>query len=138
MSLTMAKTTIVTTQVSIAMMNPSWVKILPGLLEGTCSLTLSLLPVPLTLPRFCKANAEIAHNLLHWKRALNDWVIDRIKADGHMDPDKLAERTNWSKKQLRKFANEIVDGWEAEREVKSLYHDFKLNLDHARNSKQGR
>jgi hypothetical protein len=55
-----------------------------------------------------------------------------------MEPEKLAERADWSKKQLGKYANEIVDGWEAEREIKNLYHDFKLNLDHARNSKQGR
>jgi hypothetical protein len=55
-----------------------------------------------------------------------------------MDAENLAERADWPKKRLTKYANEIVDDWESENEIKSLYRDFKLILDSARNNKQGR
>jgi hypothetical protein len=89
----------------------------------------------LTTPRFCKANAQTAHSLIHWKHALNGWVIDRLKSDGHLSGSKLAEREDWSIKKRSKYANSIVDDWEEEKEIKALYRDFKINLDTARQGK---
>ena len=85
--------------------------------------------------RFCRANAQTAHSLIHWKHALNDWVVDRLKTDGHLAAPKLAEREDWSTNKRNKFAIRIVDEWEAEGEIKALYRDFKINLDHARQGK---
>jgi hypothetical protein len=90
------------------------------------------------LPRFCKGNAEKAHSLIHWKHALNEWVIDCLKNDKHLTPAKLAEREEWSKKKRSEYANRIVDEWDANDQIKNLYHDFKLNLQEAREGKKDR
>ncbi|KAI9745156.1 MAG: hypothetical protein M1818_001434 [Claussenomyces sp. TS43310] len=88
--------------------------------------------------RFCKDNAETAHSLIHWKHALNSWVVDTIKSDGHLEPGKLAQREDWSKKKKNKYAIGIVDGWEAGKQISSLWRDFKNVLEQARTSKPSR
>jgi hypothetical protein len=88
--------------------------------------------------RFCKANAETAHALIHWKHALNGWVEDQLENEGYLAPEALAERIKWKKKRLGQFANGIVDKWGDEGQIKALYRDFKNNLDSAREQKQDR
>jgi len=88
--------------------------------------------------RFCKGNAETAHALIHWKHALNDWVIETLKGEGHLTPQKLAQREDWSKKKRSEYANGIVDGWWESKEIKGLYRDFKNTLEVARQGKTGR
>jgi hypothetical protein len=41
-------------------------------------------------------------------------------------------------KQRREDANNIVDGWDANGQIQSLYRDFKNQLESAREAKQGR
>lgn len=86
----------------------------------------------------CKANAETAHMLIHWKWALNSWVQQQLDDDGHSTPAKLAERDKWSTKKRGKYAIAIVDRWEANRVLKGIYRDFKNTLEEARNSQQSR
>jgi hypothetical protein len=86
---------------------------------------------------FCKANADQAHALLHWKYALNEWVIGNLEAEGYLTPAKLAEREKMKSKRRRDFANNIVDGWESDGQIKALWRDFKINLETAREAKQG-
>jgi hypothetical protein len=88
--------------------------------------------------RFCRANAQTAHSLIHWKHALNEWVIDRLKTEGLLAAPKLAEREDWSTSKRSKYANRIVDEWEQAGEIKALYRDFKINLDFARQGKPTR
>lgn len=90
------------------------------------------------LGRFCRANAERAHALIHWKHALYEWVVQTLSDQGFLDAEKLAERIRWGQKKLGAFANEIVDEWTENGEVKGLYRDFKNNLEAARNNKQDR
>lgn len=91
-----------------------------------------------TLPRFCRANAQTAHSLIHWKHALNEWVLGNLEGKGHLTQAKLAERDKMKNKQRKKQANEIVDEWEEEGTIKSLYGDFKRSLEAAREGKQER
>jgi hypothetical protein len=86
----------------------------------------------------CRDNAQQAHALIHWKYALNEWVIDQLENEGYLTPDKLAEREKMKAKKRRDHANEVVDGWEATGIIKNLYRDFKSQLEAARESKQGR
>lgn len=88
--------------------------------------------------RFCKDNAETAHSLIHWKYALNSWVLDTIKNEGHLDPAKLSQREEWSKKKKNKCAISIVDVWESGKQIASLWKDFKNVLERARESKQSK
>ena len=104
------------------------------MLAGKLITSPSPLP-PSNNTRFCRANAQTAHSLIHWKHALNDWVIDRLKTDGHLGAPKLAEREDWNTNKRSKYANRIVDEWEEEGEIKALYRDFKINLDVARQGK---
>lgn len=90
------------------------------------------------LGRFCRANAERAHSLIHWKHALNEWVVQTLEDQGFLEPEKLAERIKWNQRKLSALANEIVDEWVDKGEIKSLYRDFKNNIETARNAKQGR
>ncbi|CAK7227965.1 hypothetical protein SBRCBS47491_006744 [Sporothrix bragantina] len=78
----------------------------------------------------CHSNAETAHDLLHWRRALKDWVEEKLKAD------KLLDQLDGRKKKMktrkrRAFANKIVDDWEANGTVTSLFRDFSKMLEGA-------
>ncbi|KFY78201.1 hypothetical protein V499_02576 [Pseudogymnoascus sp. VKM F-103] len=90
------------------------------------------------LGRFCRANAERAHSLIHWKHALYEWVVQTLSDQGFLDAEKLAERVNWGQRKLGALANEIVDEWMESGEIKGLYRDFRNNLEAARNNKQDR
>ena len=88
--------------------------------------------------KFCMGNAQTAHALQHWRYHLNEWVVTWLIANGYNTPEKIVKRDQWSTKKRRKFANKIVDRMEQEGVVKTLWQDFRKNIDEARNSKQGR
>jgi hypothetical protein len=81
----------------------------------------------------CNSNAETAHELIHWKHGLLDWVDTRLHEDGYMAPSKLAERERMKPKQKCKLVDEILKRWVDTRVVKALYHDFKGAIEKARN-----
>ncbi|KAK4123406.1 hypothetical protein N657DRAFT_664416 [Parathielavia appendiculata] len=83
----------------------------------------------------CNSNAEAAHNLIHWKYALLDWVDTRLHEEGHMAPSKLAERERMWPKQKYKLVDSILEHWVANKVVKALYSDFKGTIEEARNKK---
>ncbi|OBT62279.1 hypothetical protein VE03_08572 [Pseudogymnoascus sp. 23342-1-I1] len=90
------------------------------------------------LGRFCRANAERAHSLIHWKHALYEWVVQTLSDQGFLDAEKLAERVRWGERKLGQLANGIVDEWTEGGEIKGLYRDFRNNLEAARNNRQDR
>ncbi|KAH9883874.1 hypothetical protein F4778DRAFT_584907 [Xylariomycetidae sp. FL2044] len=81
----------------------------------------------------CCSNAETAHSLLHWKHALMEWVEDKLDEDGWMSAQRLKEREKMKAKKRRALANKIVDGWQTDGIITSLYADFKSTLEQARN-----
>ncbi|KAK9783473.1 hypothetical protein AB5N19_04367 [Seiridium cardinale] len=81
----------------------------------------------------CSSNAETAHSLLHWKYHLKEWVQDRLELDGHMKAAKLKEREKMKPKKRRQAANDIVDKWQEDGVITSLYNDFRAVLQEARN-----
>jgi hypothetical protein len=81
---------------------------------------------------FCKFNAEQAHTLIHWKWHLNDWVVSHLEDERECTPAKLAERDRMNSRKRQKYANQIVDRWQAEGYIKTLYKDFKTQKDTAR------
>ena len=89
----------------------------------------------LTAFRFCKANAETAHALLHWRYHLNSWVLSWLESEDHTSPEKIIEREKWSVKKRSEYANKVVDGMEEKGEIRALYRDFKINLEAAREAK---
>jgi hypothetical protein len=85
--------------------------------------------------RICKSNAEQAHTLLHWKWNLNEWVLDNLETEGYLTPAKIVDREKMKAKQRREYANAIVDNWERDGQIKSLYRDFKGQREVAREAK---
>jgi hypothetical protein len=85
--------------------------------------------------RICKSNAEQAHTLIHWKWSLNQWVLENLEAKGYLTPAKIVEREKMKTKQRREYANGIVDKWERDGQIKSLYSDFKGQREVAREAK---
>ncbi|KAK4044649.1 hypothetical protein C8A01DRAFT_11978 [Parachaetomium inaequale] len=81
----------------------------------------------------CNSNAETAHNLMHWKNGLLDWVDTRLHEEGYMAPTKLAEREQMRPKQKYKLVDEILERWMKNGVVKALYQDFKSTIEQARN-----
>ncbi len=73
----------------------------------------------------CKANAEQAHALHHWKFALNELVVQVLEQDGELEPQKLVEREKMKRKKRTEYANRVVDNWGATRRIKDLWSDFK-------------
>jgi hypothetical protein len=86
-----------------------------------------------SLGAICKSNAETAHELTHWKHHLLEWVSDKLENEGLMTPAQIATRSKMKRKHMRNYADAIVERWDGERVVESLYRDFKGVLEEARN-----
>ncbi|KAF2112888.1 hypothetical protein BDV96DRAFT_579315 [Lophiotrema nucula] len=84
-----------------------------------------------TLGSTCKANAQMAHTLHHWRFHLNSWVVDYLARAGHCTPQKLVERDRWSENKRRKYANRVVDDMEQVGEIRKLYRLYKEQVDFA-------
>ena len=76
----------------------------------------------------CKANAQVAHTLYHWRYNLYQWVKDHLKAQGHLSAEKLVKREGKSDRKREKEARKIVDAMEADGQIKSLWHSYKTQL----------
>lgn len=59
-------------------------------------------------------------------------MVSRLEDEDECTPVKLAERDRMNSKQRHKYANKIVDRWQGEGHIKTLYKDFKLQKDTAR------
>ncbi|EOA87355.1 hypothetical protein ACJQWK_10185 [Exserohilum turcicum] len=73
----------------------------------------------------CKANAQVAHTLYHWRYHLYQWVKDYLKAEGHLTPEKIVKRDAWSDRKREKTAHKIVDAMEAKGQIRELWHSYK-------------
>lgn len=82
----------------------------------------------------CNANAVTAHALQHWRHALNEFVLDKLDAEGHTSSRKIIERADWSVKKREKYANGVVAGMVADGSMRGLYKEFKQNLAAARDA----
>ncbi|KAL8636933.1 MAG: hypothetical protein Q9226_009185, partial [Calogaya cf. arnoldii] len=87
------------------------------------------------LGRTCNANAETAHALYHWRHQLNQFVLITLRSEGHLSREKILERNDWNTKKKQKYANGVVDGMEANGQMKELYREFKQNIEVAREAK---
>lgn len=88
--------------------------------------------------KFCKANAETAHGLQHWKITLKSIVDEWLTKNGLMTAAGLEKREGWKTKKKRKYANKIVDRMEKDGEIKELWRHWKENIEQARDAKTGR
>lgn len=79
----------------------------------------------------CKANAQVAHTLHHWRYHLYQWVKDYLAREGHLTAEKLVKRDKWNDKKRQKAAHKIVDGMERDGEVKKLYKLYKEQVEFA-------
>ncbi|KAL9000346.1 MAG: hypothetical protein Q9169_001063 [Polycauliona sp. 2 TL-2023] len=87
------------------------------------------------LGRTCNANAETAHSLYHWRHQLNQFVLIFLRSEGHLAPDQIIKMNDWNTMKKYKYANGVVDGMEANGQMKDLYKEFKQNIDVAREAK---
>ena len=89
-----------------------------------------------SLGRFCMANAKTAHTLHHWKIHLMSWVVDHLRVKmGELTADKIVERDGWKDSRRRKDADRIVAEMARDGTIKSLYSEYKDEIDEARNAK---
>jgi hypothetical protein len=84
-----------------------------------------------TLGSTCKANAQVAHTLYHWRYHLNSWVVDYLSRQGHCTPEQLVRRDKFSQRKRLKIANKIVDEMESIGEIKKLYRMYKDQVNFA-------
>ncbi|KAJ4984370.1 hypothetical protein SVAN01_10143 [Stagonosporopsis vannaccii] len=78
-----------------------------------------------TLGSTCKANAQVAHTLHHWRYHLNDWVKGWLQSNGYLTPEKLVKRDKKSDRKREKEARKIVDEMERVGEIKKLHSLYK-------------
>jgi hypothetical protein len=84
-----------------------------------------------TVGSHCKANAQMAHTLHHWRHHLYSWVVDYLIREGHCTPEKLVERDRWSQRKREKYAKRIVKKMDKIGEIKKLHHLYKEQVDFA-------
>jgi hypothetical protein len=82
----------------------------------------------------CSRNAETAHLLIHWKKALQDWAEVKLAEDGHLAPARLAERLAWKARKKNKAAQAILDEWEDKGYAKRLYKEYQGAVERARDA----
>ena len=78
-----------------------------------------------TLGSTCKANAQVAHTLHHWRYHLNDWVNRYLETNAYLTPEKLVKRDKKSARRREKEARRIVDEMEKKGEIRKLHHLYK-------------
>ncbi len=78
-----------------------------------------------TLGSTCKANAQVAHTLHHWRYHLNDWVKGWLDSNGYLTPEKLVKRDKKSDRRREKEARKIVDLMEKKGEIRKLHGLYK-------------
>ncbi|KAK3110018.1 hypothetical protein LTR53_016132 [Teratosphaeriaceae sp. CCFEE 6253] len=88
--------------------------------------------------KFCKANAETAHELQHWRYHLNEYAILWMTRQGYLTADKIVKRDQMSVRKRQKEALKITDHMERGGEIKALWGAYRQKIDEARSSKQGR
>jgi hypothetical protein len=84
-----------------------------------------------TVGSTCKANAQVAHTLYHWRHHLNSWIIDYLVRKGHCAPEKLVERDGWSQRKREKAARKILKQMDKEGEIRKLHRLYKEQVDFA-------
>ncbi|KAF2646089.1 hypothetical protein P280DRAFT_464352 [Massarina eburnea CBS 473.64] len=84
-----------------------------------------------TLGSTCKANAQVAHTLYHWRYHLNSWVVDYLVREGHCTEKKVVKRDGWSVRKREKYAKKIVDEMERTGEIKTLHKLYKDQVNFA-------
>lgn len=80
----------------------------------------------------CHSNAETAHDLLHWRRALKDWVEEKLAADKMLEPERIKERDEMKPRRRQALVHSMVDEWETDGTISSLYGEFVKMLEGAR------
>lgn len=83
------------------------------------------------LGRTCRANAQVAHTLHHWRYHLYSWVKDYLALHNHLTAEMLVKRDSWSDRKREKAALKIVKTMEADGEIKKLYHLYKEQVTYA-------
>jgi hypothetical protein len=78
-----------------------------------------------TLGSTCKANAQVAHTLHHWRYHLNDWVKGYLSSNGYLTPEKLVKRDKKSDRKREREARKIVDEMEGKGEIRKLHRLYK-------------
>lgn len=66
---------------------------------------------------------------------MNFYVLSWLKKQGHLTTERIIERENWSAKKREKYSNAVVDGMVESGEMKTLYKEFKENIEAARSAK---
>ncbi|KAH7113785.1 hypothetical protein B0J11DRAFT_471975, partial [Dendryphion nanum] len=79
----------------------------------------------------CKANAQMAHLLRHWRWHLNDWVVDYLRHQGHLADKKVVKREKKSTARREKEARKIVKRMEEQGEVGRLHKLYKGQVNYA-------
>lgn len=64
-----------------------------------------------TLGSTCKANAQVAHTLHHWRYHLNDWVKGYLESNGYLTPEKLVKRDKKSDRKRRLRRGRLWTRW---------------------------
>ncbi len=84
--------------------------------------------------RFCAGNAEAAHQCLHWRFSLKTHVMGYLDDNGHITPEKILQRENWSTRKKGQYAMDIVTKMEEEKVLQDVYAMFQSGLNKARNT----
>ncbi|KAK4894399.1 hypothetical protein LTR27_007283 [Elasticomyces elasticus] len=88
--------------------------------------------------KFCKANADTAHALQHWRHHLDSEAMLWMTKRGYLTDEKIIKRDGQSMKKRQKEANRITDHMETDGQIRKLWDAYRQTIDDARNSKQGR
>lgn len=84
------------------------------------------------LGRFCAANAEMGHKLIHWQYHLNQSLLAYLGEQGVLSPEATLARDKLNRKKREREAEAVVDSMQETGVIQELWRGFQSDLDDAR------
>jgi hypothetical protein len=78
--------------------------------------------------RFCRAKAQKAHLLSHWRYHLYDWVRGELETEPELAPAHVLKQRKLKPWEKRDQVEAIVERWAGNGKLKGLYRDYNESI----------
>ncbi|EHL00496.1 hypothetical protein M7I_3582 [Glarea lozoyensis 74030] len=78
--------------------------------------------------RFCRAKAQKAHLLSHWRYHLYDWVRGELENEPELAPERVLKHRKLKPWEKRDQVEAIIERWENNGKLKGLYRDYNESV----------
>jgi hypothetical protein len=78
--------------------------------------------------RFCRAKAQKAHLLYHWRYHLYDWIRGELDTEPELAPARVLKQRKLKPWEKRDQVEALIERWERNGKLKGLYRDYNESV----------